>query len=114
MNNPKALLDQHANTIIEKLIERAIAGDMNAIRLCMERLLPRAKPNNAIIFKLPNEQINSGEGMLQITHSITQAVSNGEMTIEEAEKFSQFLRRQRGCMSEAERKKREEAWDTAV
>ncbi len=109
-SNPRAILDQHANVIIEKLIERAIAGDLIALRLCVERIIPRAKPENGINLELPDGRIDSGDNMLHITNSITNAVADGEMTIAEAEKLTKFLKHQRWHIDEAESKKRDEEW----
>lgn len=106
--NPREILDQHANTIIEKLIERAISGDPTAIRLCVERIIPRAKPDNGIDFELPDGRLDTGDSMLKITADITKAVADGSMTIDEADKFTGFLKRQRWQIDEAERKKEEE------
>jgi len=110
MTTPRGMLDQHANAIIEKLIERATAGDLTALRLCVERIIPRAKPDNGINFELPDGRIDSGDNMFQIANNITKAVADGEMTIEEADKFTDFLRHQRRLIEEAERKKRDEEW----
>lgn len=106
--NPRLLLDKHANAIIEKLIERAIEGDSAAIRLCVERIIPRAKPGNGIDFELPDGRLDAGDNMLKITADITKAVADGSMTIDEADKFTGFLKRQRWQIDEAERKKEEE------
>lgn len=109
-SSPREFLDQSAHTIIEKLIECAVAGDLGAIRLCVERILPRSKPNNGIHFELPEGGIDSGDNMLQIAHNVTKSVADGEMTIEEAEKFTRFLQRQRRQIDEAEHKQQEEEW----
>lgn len=110
MATPRSMLDQHANTIIEKLIERALAGDLTALRLCVERIIPRAKPDSGINFELPEGKIDTGDNMLQIANNITQAVAKGEMTIDEAEKFTDFLKHQRWHIDQAESKKRDEEW----
>lgn len=107
---PRSMLDQHANAIIEKLIERALAGDLTALRLCVERIIPRSKQDNGIHFDLPDGRIDSGDNMLTIVNSITQAVTNGEMTIDEAEKFNGFLKEQRWQINQAENKKQDEEW----
>lgn len=39
------LLEPHAEALINKAIELALDGDSNALRLCMERLIPKAKEN---------------------------------------------------------------------
>jgi hypothetical protein len=108
--NPRSMLDNHANAIIEKLIERALAGDLTTLRLCVERILSRTKPDNSIGFELPDGRIDSADNMLTITNSITNAVTNGEMTIDEAEKFNDFLKEQRWLISKAEDKKKDEQW----
>lgn len=37
------LLESHAEQLINKVVELALEGDPNALRLCIERLLPKAK-----------------------------------------------------------------------
>ena len=107
----RELLESHAKEIIEKLIERAKAGDPVALRLCVERLIPRIKPDQGINFPLPEGGIDTGENMLQIANNVTSAVALGIMTIEEAEKFTEFLKHQRWFIDEAERKKKQEISD---
>jgi hypothetical protein len=55
---PKGILDRraalngflmlHAESLIEKVVTLALSGDTQALRLCLDRLIP----------KLPNENIN--------------------------------------------------------
>lgn len=106
----RSLLEPHAKEIIEKLIENAKAGDPAALRLCIERLIPRVKPDVGINFELPEGRIDVGENMLKIANDITSAVACGSMTIEEAEKFTDFLKHQRWVIDEAKRKKKDEEW----
>lgn len=110
MATPRNMLDQHANAIIEKLIERALAGDLTALRLCVERIIPRSKQDNGIRFDLPDGGIDSGNNMLQIANNITEAVAKGEMTIDEAEKFTDFLKHQRWQLDQATSKIHDEEW----
>jgi hypothetical protein len=47
------LLEPHAEKLINKMVEEALEGDPQALRLCIERLLPKARHNaieNAIPF----------------------------------------------------------------
>lgn len=111
MTTPHIVLDQHAKAITEKLIELALAGDLTALRLCVDRILPRSKIESGINFNLPEGRIDSGENMLQIANNITQAVATGELTIDEAKKFTDFLKHQRWQISEAENKRRSEEWE---
>ena len=46
------LLEPHAEELINKVVELAKAGDINALRLCFERLIPKPK-EEAIEVDLP-------------------------------------------------------------
>ena len=59
----------------------AKGGEPTALRLCIERLLPRAKPDVGINFQLPEGGIDTGDNMLQITNDLTNAVASGQMTL---------------------------------
>jgi hypothetical protein len=104
----RGLLEPHAKEIVEKLIESAKAGDPTALRLCIERLIPRVKPDTGINFVLPEGGIDLGNNMLEIAHRITETVACGSLTIEEAERFTEFLKRQRWLINEAKNKQRDE------
>lgn len=43
------LLEPHAEALINKAVELALAGDINALRLCVDRLIPKAKESTATI-----------------------------------------------------------------
>lgn len=104
----RELLEPHAADIITKVISLAKTGDTVALRLCIERLLPRVKQDDSISFDLPEGRLDSGDSMISIVNGITDAVATGQMTIDEAEKFTEFLKKQRWQLEQAERKKREE------
>ena len=48
----EALLDGEAKAIARKAIEKALEGDMAALRLCLERLLPPRR-DRPVTFELP-------------------------------------------------------------
>lgn len=104
----RGLLESHAEEIVEKLIENAKAGDSTALRLCVERLIPRVKPDMGLNFELPEGRIDTGDNMLKIANDVTAAVACGLLTIGEAEKFTEFLKHQRWAVEEAERKQCDE------
>lgn len=106
----RGLLEPHAKEIVEKLIESAKAGDPTALRLCIERLIPRIKPDTGINFELPEGSIDAGDNMLEIAHRVTEAVATGLLTIDEAEQFTEFLKHQRWLIDEAKRKQKDEQW----
>lgn len=39
----RSLLVPHAEALVNKAVELALAGDSNALRLCIDRLIPKAK-----------------------------------------------------------------------
>jgi hypothetical protein len=39
----RALLEPHAEALVAKAVERALAGDSTALRICIDRLIPAAK-----------------------------------------------------------------------
>ncbi len=107
----RGLLEPHAKELIEKLVQMAKCGDTTALRLCIERLLPRVKPDDGIIFPLPEGGIDTGDNMLQIVNELTEAVASGQMTLEDAEKFTEFLSHQRMLIKQAEQRKKDEKWE---
>jgi hypothetical protein len=48
----EALLDGEAKAIARKAVEKALEGDMAALRLCLERLLPPRR-DRPVVFDLP-------------------------------------------------------------
>src|SRR5258708_3319573 len=48
----EALLDGEANAIARKAVEKALEGDMAALRLCLERVLPPRR-DRPVVFDLP-------------------------------------------------------------
>lgn len=104
----RGLLEPHAKEIVEKLIETAKAGDPTALRLCIERLIPRVKSDTGINFELPEGGIETGDNMLEIVNRITDAVASGLLTIEEAEKFTEFLKSQRWHIERARQQQKDD------
>src|SRR4030081_2214440 len=75
------LLDGDAETITSKAIELAKAGDMAAIRLCMDRFCPPRK-DRAIPFALP--KLERAADASAAMASIVAAVAEGDLTPIEA------------------------------
>ena len=82
------LLDGEAETITRKAIELAKQGDLTALRLCLERIVPprRERP---VSFTLP--EINSVDRAPEAMAAITTAVANGELTPAEAAELSRVI-----------------------
>ena len=77
----EALLDGEVENLTRQCIEAALDGDMTAMRMCMERVLPPRK-GRAITFDLP-EATNSGD-VKAAALVLLKAVLLGELSPEEA------------------------------
>ena len=78
----EALLDGEAETITKKAIELAKAGDLTAIRLCLERILPvrKCRPLN---LNLP--KVDGPNDILRAVNAVLAAVATGKITTDEAD-----------------------------
>ena len=86
------LLDGEVEIITRKVIELAKDGDMAAIRLVLERILPPRK-DAAISFALP--PIATMEDITNAIASIIQAVSDAEITPSEGQAVASLLEQHR-------------------
>lgn len=84
----EALLDGEAEALTRKAIELAKAGDMQALRLCMDRLAPPRK-DRSIAFDMP--AINTVDDLPAATRAIMGAVSVGDITPSEAAELGKLV-----------------------
>ena len=84
----EALLDGEGEALTRKAIELAKAGDMQALRLCMERLCPPRK-DRPISFALP--KVETVADAVKANASILAAVANGDITPGEAAEVGKLL-----------------------
>jgi hypothetical protein len=77
----QALLDDETEALTRAAIERALAGDATALRLCLERICPPRK-DAPVQFTLPT--MNSAADAAQAAGAIVQAVADGDLTPIEA------------------------------
>ena len=80
----EALLDGEAETITRKAIELAKAGDISALRLCLDRIAPPRK-DRPVSFDLPS--IKSAADATQASA----AVASGELTPSEAAELGKLI-----------------------
>jgi hypothetical protein len=76
------LLEGEAEAITRKAVEKALAGDLTAIRLCLERIIPPRK-DRPIFIDLP--KMAKDTDMKQFIETLLEAVKNGNLTINEAQ-----------------------------
>jgi len=83
-----ALFEGEADAIGRKAIELAKAGDVQAIRLILERLVPPAR-ERALRFDLP--AVKAGSDLPVALAAVVAAVASGELLPGEAEKICGLL-----------------------
>jgi hypothetical protein len=86
----EALLDGEAEGLTRKAIDAALGGDMTALRICLDRILPPRK-ERPVSFKLPS--LKSAEDVAAAMAAITEAVAAGELTLAEADAASALVER---------------------
>lgn len=84
----QALIDSEAENITRKVIDLALDGDAAALRLCLERLVPR-RTERSINIDLP--EIHSAKDAAAALAQVSQAVANGMLSIGEAKNLSDFI-----------------------
>jgi hypothetical protein len=82
------LLDGEAETLIRKTIQKAKQGNVPALRMCLDRILPprRERP---VPFTLP--ELGSAADASKAMAAITVAVASGELTPAEAGELSKLV-----------------------
>jgi Family of unknown function (DUF5681) len=89
----RALLAPHAEALVQKAVDLALAGDTTALRLCMDRLLSPVRPRDEPVKlgKLAGTLTEQGQGILR-------AMAAGMLTPGDAGKLLQALAAQAHIM----------------
>jgi len=82
------LLEPHAEELVAKMIELALSGDANALRLCIERLIPKIQHETTGI-ELPNKLTPSNISKLK--DEILRAAFDGRINLEDAERLKKLI-----------------------
>jgi hypothetical protein len=85
----EGLLDRQAEALTQKALELTLAGDIAALRLCIDRILPPRK-DRPVRFTLP--PIESAKDAASTMSSVLKAVAAGELTPAEASEISKINR----------------------
>ena len=84
----ETLLDGQATALTQKAIDLALTGDMAALRLCLDRILPSRK-DRPVTFTLP--PINSAQDAAATVSAVLAAVASGELTPADAGEISKLI-----------------------
>jgi Family of unknown function (DUF5681) len=84
----EVLLDGQAEALTQKAINMALEGDMTALRLCLDRVLP-ARKDRPVTFALP--PINTPQDAAVTISAVLSAVAAGELTPSDASEISKLI-----------------------
>jgi hypothetical protein len=84
----EALLDGEAEALTRKAIELAKAGDLVALRLCLDRICPPRK-DRPVSFAMP--ELSTAADAKLATSALVKAVADGELTPGEASELGRLL-----------------------
>jgi hypothetical protein len=91
----EALLEGQHEALTQKAIEKALEGDVVALRLCLDRVAP-ARKDAPIAFGLP--KVETAEDTLAASASVLAAVAGGDITPEEGARVMALLAAHRGMI----------------
>ena len=84
----ETLLDGQATTLTQKAIDLALTGDMAALRLCLDRILPPRK-DRPLTFEFP--AITNAAEAASTMSAILGAVASGDITPTEASEIGKLV-----------------------
>ena len=79
----EALLDDEGELIVRKVIEKAVQGDPMALRICVDRLIP--KRDRPVQFDMPAD-LDTFDGAKSASRYVVEACANGTLSPREATK----------------------------
>jgi hypothetical protein len=84
----ETLLDGEAEKLTRKAVDMALGGDVTAMRMCLDRILPPRR-DRTIAFALPS--IKNAADLMAGAAALVTAVANGELSPAEAADLSRLL-----------------------
>ena len=99
----QALLDGEAEGLTRICIEKALEGDLTALRLCLDRIIPATKERPV---KIKLYDTSTAAGIEQSNDAVIQAVAKGQLTPGEGEILSNILKERRASLEMIEFDKR--------
>jgi hypothetical protein len=84
----EALLDGEAEALTRKAVEVALSGDVTALRLCLDRVMP-ARKDRPVMFALP--KLETPADAVKASAALVEAVASGDLTPSEAAELSKLV-----------------------
>ena len=107
-----SLIEDEGEQLARKAVELALDGDLPALKLCMDRLLPPAKERPLEAFSLP--QLNDHRSVLDALDTIANKLSQGELLPAEATSICNVLEQYRKHFETTERAERLETLERTL
>lgn len=82
------LLEGEAEALVRKAVERALAGDPAALRLCLDRLIA---PQRERVVQLALPPLDGGADPMRIMRAVVAGAAAGEITPTEAQALAQTV-----------------------
>lgn len=95
----EALLEGQHEALTAKAIEKALKGDMIALRLCLDRIAP-ARKDSPVAMALP--PVRSAADAVAASAAVLEAVAAGDVTPDEAGRIMALLAAHRGIIETAD------------
>lgn len=95
------LLRPHAKDLVSKAVELALAGDCQALKLCLERLIPRAR-DEVIGIDRASDDLTKTMDLMVVGAAILKAVMDGDITPEQGRTISNVIEAQRKTIETSE------------
>lgn len=90
----RELFNARAPELINKAIDMALSGNALALKLCIERIAPKATDNHLEI-NLPAEQLDNPTYLLESGINLLQEIFSGKVSTEQGKRISSILENQR-------------------
>jgi hypothetical protein len=88
----QAILDQYAEPLMKKCVAKALEGDVRAISLCLERILPSLR-EPGVRLKIP--KLTTLENIDVALQKVIEEIANGNMSPSQGEKVEAMLQKHR-------------------
>lgn len=87
------LLEPRAEALVTKAVEMALGGDITALRLCIERLIPRARTCVSVAgdFALSLNDIEDVKALSANNANVIKAFVGGELDFEQAQAIANLF-----------------------
>ncbi len=92
----RAAIAEHAEEIIDAVILQALNGDVQAQKMCLDRIVSTLRPESLpITISLPRGSVSTTKGLLTAGASVVKAAAGGKLSTEDAKVMSAILEGQR-------------------